>query len=34
VLVEDEGIVEQNALMFPNPRGRLEDLVVGCVCVV
>jgi len=27
-------IVEQDALMSPNPRGKLEDLVVGCVCVV
>jgi len=26
--------VEQDALMSPNPRGKLEDLVVGCVCVV
>jgi len=24
--------VEQDALMSPNPRGKLEDLVVGCVC--
>jgi len=27
-------IVEQDALMSPNPRGKLEDLTVGCVCVV
>jgi len=26
--------VEQDALMSPNPRGKLEDLAVGCVCVV
>jgi len=26
--------VEQDALMSPNPRGKLEDLVVVCVCVV
>jgi len=26
--------VEQDALMSPNPRGKLEDLVVGCVCVL
>jgi len=26
--------VEQDALMSPNPRGKLEDLVAGCVCVV
>jgi len=25
--------VKQGALMSPNPRGMLEDLVVGCVCV-
>jgi len=25
--------VEQDALMSPNPKGKLEDLVVGCVCV-
>jgi len=25
--------VEQGALMSPNPRGMLEDLVVGYVCV-
>jgi len=24
--------VEQDALMSPNPRGKIEDLVVGCVC--
>jgi len=24
--------VEQDALMSPNPRGKLEDLVAGCVC--
>jgi len=24
--------VEQDALMSPNPRGKLKDLVVGCVC--
>jgi len=27
------GSVEQNALMSPNPRGKLEDLVVVVVCV-
>jgi len=27
-------LVEQDALMSPNPRGKLEDLVDGCVCVV
>jgi len=26
--------VEQDALMCPNPRGKLEDLVAGCVCVL
>jgi len=26
--------VEQDALMSPNPRGKLEDLAAGCVCVV
>ena len=26
-------VFEHSALMSPNPRGRLEDLVVGCVCV-
>jgi len=26
--------VEQDALMSPNPRGKLEDLVAGCVCAV
>ena len=26
--------VEQDALMSPKPREKLEDLVVGCVCVV
>jgi len=26
--------VEQDALMSPNPRGKLEDLAVRCVCVV
>jgi len=25
--------VEQGALMSQNPRGMLEDLAVGCVCV-
>jgi len=25
-------IVEQDALMSPNPRGKLEDLAAGCVC--
>jgi len=25
-------IVEQDALMSPNPRGKLEDLADGCVC--
>jgi len=29
-----ERVVEQDALMSPNPRGKLEDLVVGCVCVL
>jgi len=24
--------VEQDVLMSPNSRGKLEDLVVGCVC--
>jgi len=28
------GYVEQDALMSPNPRGKIEDLDVGCVCVV
>jgi len=23
--------VEQDALMSPNPRGKLEDLAAGCV---
>jgi len=27
-------IVEQDALMSPNPRGKLEDLAIGRVCVV
>jgi len=27
-------IVEQGVLMSPNLRGMLEDLVVGCVCVL
>jgi len=31
-LLEDS--IEQDALMSPNPRGKLEDHVVGCVCVV
>ena len=26
--------VEQDALLSPNPRGKLEDLAVGCVCVL
>jgi len=26
--------VEQDVLISPNPRGKLEDLAVGCVCVV
>ena len=26
--------VEHDALMSPNPRGKLEDLVAGCLCVV
>jgi len=26
-------LVEQGALMSPNSREMLEDLVVGCVCV-
>jgi len=26
--------VEQDALMSPNPRGKVEDLAAGCVCVV
>jgi len=26
--------VEQDALMSPNPKGKLEDLAAGCVCVV
>jgi len=25
---------EQDALMSPNPRGKLEDHAVGCVCCV
>jgi len=29
-----DGVVKQGDLMSPNPRGKLEDLVVGCVCVV
>jgi len=29
-----EWVVEQDALMSPNPRGKLEDLAPGCVCVV
>jgi len=27
-------VVEQDALMSPNPRGKLEGLAAGCVCVV
>jgi len=26
--------VEQDALMSPNPSGKLEDLVTVCACVV
>jgi len=26
--------VEQDALMSPNPKGKLEDHAAGCVCVV
>ena len=26
--------VEQDVLMSPNPRGKLQELAVGCVCVV
>jgi len=26
-------IIEQDALMSPNPREKLEDLAAGCVCV-
>ena len=26
--------VEQDALMSPNPREKLEDLAAGCVCCV
>ena len=33
VLREVENI-EQDALMSPNPKGKLEDLVAGCVCVL
>jgi len=33
-LTQDDKDVEQDALMSPNPSGKLEDLVVGCVCVV
>jgi len=29
-----KGSVEQDALMSPNPRGKLEDLAAGYVCVV
>jgi len=25
-------IVEQDALMSTNPRGKLEDLAAGCAC--
>jgi len=25
--------VEQDVLMSPNPRGKLEDLDAGCMCV-
>jgi len=31
---KDGTTVEQDALMSPNPRGKLEDLVAGCVCVL
>jgi len=30
---KDQVSVEQNALMSPNPSGKLEDLVVVVVCV-
>ena len=26
--------VEQDALMSPNPKEKLEDLAAGCMCVV
>jgi len=26
--------VEQDALMSPNPKGKLEDLATGCVCII
>jgi len=30
-----DGVIEQGALMSPNPRGKLEDLVfIVCVCVL
>jgi len=29
-----DAIFEQDDLMSPNPRGKLEDLAAGCVCVV
>ena len=29
-----DAFVEQYALMSPNPRGKLEDLAAGCVCVL
>jgi len=32
--VDHDPVVEQGALMSPNPRGMLEDLAVGCVCLV
>jgi len=30
---KEEVVVEQDALMSPNPSGKLEDLAVGCGCV-
>jgi len=32
--LRNHDIVEQDALMSPNPGGKHEDLVVGCVCVL
>jgi len=31
---EEAQAVEQDALMSPNPRGKLEDLAARCACVV
>jgi len=32
VFIKYGEIVEQDALMSPNPKGKLEDLASGCVC--